>query len=65
MIEKFLPVMPCRFSNDLFGTIEMPYFAHWKSNKQWKKFGYEAFNEHSADKLIAAFYAVDFMQFFL
>ena len=30
-----------------------------------KKFGYEAFNEHSADKLVSAFYAVDFMQTFI
>ena len=33
----------------------MPYFAHWKSNKQYKKFGYQAFNEHSADKLVVVY----------
>ena len=33
----------------------MPYFAHLKSIKQLKKFRYQAFNEHSADKLIAGY----------
>ena len=33
----------------------MPYFAHLKSNKQLKNFGYQAFNEQSADKLIVAY----------
>ena len=33
----------------------MPYFAHWKSNKQRKNFGYKAFNKHSADKLVVAY----------
>ena len=32
----------------------MPYFAHWKSNKQEKKFGNQAFNENSDDKLVVA-----------
>ena len=38
-----------------FCTKEMLYFAHWKSNKQWEKIGYEAFNEYSADKLSVAY----------
>ena len=36
--------------NSPFCTKEKSYFAHWKFNKQFKKFGYQAFNEYSADK---------------
>ena len=33
----------------------MPYFAHWKSDKQYTNFGYQAINEHGADKLVVAY----------
>ena len=33
----------------------MQYFALWKSNNQQKKFGYQAFNEHHADKLVVGY----------
>ena len=33
----------------------MPYFAHWKSNKQKKNFGYQASNEHRTDDLVISY----------
>ena len=56
--------MPYRFSNDLL-ALKKCYILHIENLKSNKKFGYQAFNDHSAEKLIAAFYAVDFMQFFI
>ena len=47
MIKKFLPIISCIFSNDLFALKKC--IGNLTSNK---KIGYQAFNEHSAEKLI-------------
>ena len=71
VIKNILPIMPCRFSNDLFALkkcciLHIEQFNKQKKNTnknknkkkikkknktKKKKFGYQAFNEHSADKL--------------
>ena len=47
--------MPRKFSNDLFALKKccILHIENLTSNK--KKFGYQAFNEHSADKLVVAY----------
>ena len=47
--------MPRKFSNDLFALkkCRILHIENLTSNK--KKFGYQAFNEHSADKLVVAY----------
>ena len=47
--------MPRRFLNDLFALkkCRILHIDNLTSNK--KKFGYQAFNEHSADKLVIAY----------
>ena len=52
MIKNFLLIMLCRFSNDLFALMKcrILHIENLTSNK--KKIGYQAINEHSADKLI-------------
>ena len=47
--------MPCTFSNDIFALKKCRIFAHWKSNKQLNFLGFQAWSEHSADKLIVAY----------
>ena len=49
--QNFYPHHVLKIFNWPFYTKEIPYFAHWKFNKQEKEIGYEAFNEHSADQL--------------
>ena len=47
--------MPCRFSNDIFALkkCSILHIENLTSNKTI--FGYQAFNEHSADKLVVAY----------
>ena len=51
MIQEILPIMPHRFSNDLF---KKSVFCTLKIYQGIKNFEYQAFNEHSADKFIVA-----------
>ena len=46
--------MPCRFSNDRF-ALKKCRIWHIENLTSIKKFGYQAFNEHSADKLTVAY----------
>ena len=50
MMKRIIPIMPYRFSNDVFLTKEMSHFAHLKFNKRFQKIGYQDFNLHCADK---------------
>ena len=49
---KNVPIVPCRFSNDLF-TLKKCRILHIE--KAIKNFGFQAFNKHSADNLIVAY----------
>ena len=55
MINKFLQIMPRRFSNDLFSLKKCRILPieHLTNNK--KIFRNQAFNEHSAVKIIVAY----------
>ena len=55
MIKIFLPIMPRKFSNDLFALKKccILHIENLTSNK--KKFGYQAFNEHIADKVVVEY----------
>ena len=50
---KFLLIMPHRFSNDLF-ALEKCRILYIDNLTSKKKFGYQAVNEHSADKVVIA-----------
>ena len=54
-IYNYFPIMPCKFSNDLFAPkkCRILQIENLTYNKQ--SFGYQAFNEHSADELIVAY----------
>ena len=53
--KKFLPIMPCRFWNDLFALkkYRILHIRNLTSNK--KNFEYHAFKKYSADNLIVAY----------
>ena len=52
MVQEILPIMPHRFSNDLY---KKSVFCTLKIYQGIKNFEYQAFNEHSADKFIVAY----------
>ena len=54
MIQEILPIMPHRFSNDLF-ALKKSVFCTLKIYQAIKYFEFQAFNEHSTDKLIVAY----------
>ena len=54
IIKKFLSIIPRRFLNDLF-ALKKCRILHIDNLASNKKFGYQAFNEHSADKLVIAY----------
>ena len=45
---KILPIMFCKFSNDYF-ALKKCRILHIKNLTSNKKFGYQAFNEYSAN----------------
>ena len=45
--------MPYRISNDLF-ALKKCRIKHIENLRSNKNFGYQAFNEHSSDKLVVA-----------
>ena len=47
--------MPCRFSNDLLALYKCRILRIENLTSNRKNLRYQAFNEHSADKLIAAY----------
>ena len=53
MIEKILPIMVCRFSNDHF-ALRNAVFCTLNNFQAIIKFEYQAFNEYNADLLIIA-----------
>ena len=52
MIEHFLPIMLCRFSNDLFALTKFLILHIENLTSKKKKFGYQAINKYSATQLI-------------
>ena len=50
IITNFLPFMPCRFSNDLF-ALNICRILNIENKIKEVFFGFQAFNQHSADKL--------------
>ena len=48
--------MSCRFSNNLFALKKCRILHNENLTSNKKKFGYQAFNEHSADRLIIVAY---------
>ena len=57
MIKRFLPVMPRKFSNDLFALKKccILHIENLTINKKKNSSIDQAFNEHSADKLVVAY----------
>ena len=53
-MKKCLPIVPCRFSNYLF-ALKKCRIWHIENLTSNKKFGHQAINEHSADKLTVAY----------
>ena len=47
--SKILPIMLCRFSNDLFAQKKCRILHNEYLTSRKKKYGYQAFNEYIAD----------------